>query len=158
MWDGESNKHSDCQRDILKPVSLTVEIHRNLSADWYHGMPTLSIDAKLNPLLVRVISKMYTYLLDIPRQPTCMKLSTLSAYIILHVQAGFIHVICLGISNKSVALRTAFALTGLMLSYLGTVTYNVQFYLALPFYTLPTSLMYCLPNVCTKRMCPTLEP
>jgi vacuolar protein sorting-associated protein 13A/C len=52
VWDGENNKHSDCQRDILKPVSLTVEIHRNLSADWYHGMPTLSIDAKLNPLLV----------------------------------------------------------------------------------------------------------
>ena len=37
----------------------------------------------------------------------------LSAYTILHVQAGFIHVICLGISNKSVAVypdRTAFAL------------------------------------------------
>ena len=82
VWDGESNKHSDCQRDILKPVSLTVEIHRNLSADWYHGMPTLSIDAKLNPLLVRVISKMYT---------------------------------------------------------------SVQLYLALPFYRLPTSLIYCLP-------------
>ena len=28
----------------------------------------------------------------------------LSAYTILHVQAGFIHVICLGISNKSVAV------------------------------------------------------
>ena len=28
----------------------------------------------------------------------------LSAYTVLHVQAGFIHVICLGISNKSVAV------------------------------------------------------
>ena len=27
-----------------------------------------------------------------------------SAYTILHVQAGFIHVVCLGISNKSVAV------------------------------------------------------
>ena len=27
-----------------------------------------------------------------------------SAYTILHVQGGFIHVVCLGISNKSVAV------------------------------------------------------
>ena len=33
-----------------------------------------------------------------------MKLGTGGAYTILHVQAGFIHVICLGISNKSVAV------------------------------------------------------
>ena len=47
------------------------------------------------------------YLLGIPRQPTCMKLGTggfLSAYTILHVQVGFIHVICLGMSNKYVGV------------------------------------------------------
>ena len=48
----------------------------------------------------------------------------LSAYTILHLQAGFIHGICLGISNKSVAVprqdSCCSTLTGLMLSCLGT--------------------------------------
>ena len=40
------------------------------------------------------------YLLDIPRQPTCMKLGTRELY--QPIQS--FHVICLGISNKSVAV------------------------------------------------------
>ena len=52
VWDREGNKPATCQRRLLEPVSLTVEISRNLSSHWYHGMPTLSVDAKLGPLLV----------------------------------------------------------------------------------------------------------
>ena len=64
-------------------------------------------------LLLTIVNQ----LLDIPRQPTCIYearyWTILSAYTILRVQAAFIHVICLGISNKYVAYpdRTAFALT-----------------------------------------------
>ena len=39
---------------------------------------------------------MCSYLLDIPKQPTCMKLRT--------GEVGFIHVGCLGISNKYIAV------------------------------------------------------
>ena len=46
----------------------------------------------------------------------------LSAYTILHMQAGFIHVIRLGISNKSVAVPRQDSIRGLMLSCLGTAT------------------------------------
>ena len=42
----------------------------------------------------------YSYLLDIPRQPTCMKLGTRELY--QPIQSC--HVVCPGISNKSVAV------------------------------------------------------
>ena len=42
----------------------------------------------------------YEYLLDIPRQPTCMKLDTR----VLYQPIQSCHVVCLGISNKSVAV------------------------------------------------------
>ena len=43
---------------------------------------------------------MYIHSLDIPRQPTCMKLGTRELY--QPIQSC--HVVCLGTSNKSVAL------------------------------------------------------
>ena len=57
VWDSEGNKPSPCQRGLLEPVTLSVEMHRNLCADWYHSMPTLSIDAKLEPLLVNTLTR-----------------------------------------------------------------------------------------------------
>ena len=65
---------------------------------------------------------MCTYLLDIPRQPTCMKLGIVELY--QPIQSC--HVICLGISNKYVTVsdRTALTLAGLMLSCLGTATHT----------------------------------
>jgi hypothetical protein len=56
VWDKGGNKPSACQRSLLEPVVLSVEVERNLSAQWFHGMPTLSIDAKLEPLLVNFSS------------------------------------------------------------------------------------------------------
>ena len=52
-------------------------------------------------------TQQHAYLLDIPWQPTCMKLGTGGLYQPIRsymLQAGFIHVVCLGISNKSVAV------------------------------------------------------
>ena len=44
--------------------------------------------------------ELYQSLLDIPRQPTCMKLGTTELY--QPIQSC--HVVCLGISNKPVAV------------------------------------------------------
>ena len=61
----------------------------------------------------------YVYLLDIPRQLTCMKLGTRELY--QPIQSC--HVVCLGISNKSVAVLTV-----------GTYThvYEVEHYIRVP--------------------------
>ena len=69
--------------------------------------------------IVHCTSKhIHVYLLDIPRQPTCMKLGTRELY--QPIQSC--HVVCLGISNKSVAVPRQDSICGLMLSCLGTAT------------------------------------
>ena len=60
-----------------------------------YWLPEMLWLARNNWFHTTILQNILKYLLDIPR---------LSAYTILHVQAGFIHVICLGISNKSVAV------------------------------------------------------
>lgn len=52
VWDSEGNKPTDCQRGLLEPVTLCLKMERNLSTHWYHGMPTVSVDAQLEPLQV----------------------------------------------------------------------------------------------------------
>ncbi|XP_051924393.1 vacuolar protein sorting-associated protein 13A isoform X1 [Hippocampus zosterae] len=42
VFRGESN--------LLQPISLEVEIQRNLSSNWYHSIPTIEITAHLMPL------------------------------------------------------------------------------------------------------------
>ncbi|KAM6931036.1 intermembrane lipid transfer protein VPS13A [Xenentodon cancila] len=40
--------HGETQ--LLKPVSLDLEIHRNLSSNWYHSIPDIQITAHLKPM------------------------------------------------------------------------------------------------------------
>lgn len=37
---------------LLKPVSLDLEIKRNLASNWYHDIPDIEITAHLKPLTV----------------------------------------------------------------------------------------------------------
>lgn len=52
VWDGSRNKPTECQRGLLEPVTLSVEMQRNLSTHWFHGIPSISVDARLEPLQV----------------------------------------------------------------------------------------------------------
>lgn len=40
------------EMQVLKPVSLDLEIQRNLSSNWYHSIPDIEITAHLKPLNV----------------------------------------------------------------------------------------------------------
>lgn len=40
------------ETQVLKPVSLDLEIQRNLSSNWYHSIPDIEITAHLKPLSV----------------------------------------------------------------------------------------------------------
>ncbi|MEQ2212395.1 hypothetical protein XENOCAPTIV_030171, partial [Xenoophorus captivus] len=42
------------ETQLLKPVSLDLEIQRNLSANWYHSIPDIEITAHLKPMNVGV--------------------------------------------------------------------------------------------------------
>lgn len=37
---------------LLQPVSLDLEIQRNLSSNWYHSIPDIQITAHLKPMSV----------------------------------------------------------------------------------------------------------
>ena len=63
------------------------------------GLP-MHPDLGLPGMYISLHSCMFVHLLDIPRQPTCMKLGTRELY--QPIQSC--HVVCLGISNKSVAV------------------------------------------------------
>lgn len=40
------------ETQLLKPVSLDLEIQRNLSSNWYHSIPDIEITAHLKPMSV----------------------------------------------------------------------------------------------------------
>ena len=40
------------ETQLLKPVSLDVEVQRNLSSNWYHSIPDIGITAHLKPMSV----------------------------------------------------------------------------------------------------------
>uniref|UniRef100_A0A7N8X286 Vacuolar protein sorting 13 homolog A n=1 Tax=Mastacembelus armatus TaxID=205130 RepID=A0A7N8X286_9TELE len=42
--------------ELLKPVSLDLEIQRNLSSNWYHSIPDIGITAHLKPMSVSITS------------------------------------------------------------------------------------------------------
>uniref|UniRef100_A0A3B3URY5 Vacuolar protein sorting 13 homolog A n=1 Tax=Poecilia latipinna TaxID=48699 RepID=A0A3B3URY5_9TELE len=44
------------ETQLLKPVSLDLEIQRNLSANWYHSIPDVEITAHLKPMSVITVS------------------------------------------------------------------------------------------------------
>ncbi|XP_015249617.1 PREDICTED: vacuolar protein sorting-associated protein 13A isoform X2 [Cyprinodon variegatus] len=44
------NMDFEGETQLLKPVSLNLEIQRNLSANWYHSIPDIEITAHLKPL------------------------------------------------------------------------------------------------------------
>uniref|UniRef100_A0A4W6GB83 Vacuolar protein sorting 13 homolog A n=1 Tax=Lates calcarifer TaxID=8187 RepID=A0A4W6GB83_LATCA len=43
---------SESKTQLLKPVSLDLEIQRNLSSNWYHSIPDIEITAHLKPMSV----------------------------------------------------------------------------------------------------------
>lgn len=40
------------ETQLLNPVSLDLEIQRNLSSNWYHSIPDIEITAHLKPMIV----------------------------------------------------------------------------------------------------------
>ena len=48
---------AECQ--LLKPVSLVVQLTRNLSSSWYHGHPDVEVHGKLHDFCVRVTYLLY---------------------------------------------------------------------------------------------------
>lgn len=40
------------ETQLLNPVSLDLEIQRNLSSNWYHSIPDIMITAHLKPMIV----------------------------------------------------------------------------------------------------------
>lgn len=40
------------ETQLLNPVSLDLEIQRNLSSNWYHSIPDIKITAHLKPMIV----------------------------------------------------------------------------------------------------------
>ncbi|KAM7416667.1 hypothetical protein PAMA_018632 [Pampus argenteus] len=44
------NEKFQGETQLLKPVSLDLEIQRNLSSNWYHGIPDIEITAHLKPM------------------------------------------------------------------------------------------------------------
>ena len=90
---------------------------------------------------------MYYTSLDIPRQPTCIKLGIRELY--QPIQSC--RVACLVICNKFVQYpdRTAFAIAGLMLSCLGTAAYKyiVKCVYCQYHYNVPTDYLCSLEHV-----------
>lgn len=46
------NDRFEGETQVLKPVSLDLEILRNLSSNWYHNIPDIEITAHLKPITV----------------------------------------------------------------------------------------------------------
>lgn len=48
--------HGETQ--LLMPVSLDLEVQRNLSSNWYHSIPDIKITAHLKPMIVSRMNRM----------------------------------------------------------------------------------------------------
>lgn len=83
VWDSEGNKPTDCRRGLLEPVTLCLKMERNLSTHWYHGMPTVSVDAQLEPLQVHTCKWVPIYALKMNSVHACMY--CMYMYVCVHV-------------------------------------------------------------------------
>uniref|UniRef100_A0A8C2WAP9 Vacuolar protein sorting 13 homolog A n=1 Tax=Cyclopterus lumpus TaxID=8103 RepID=A0A8C2WAP9_CYCLU len=52
MYRSETSPLKDGETQLLMPVSLDLEIQRNLSSNWYHSIPDIEITAHLKPMSV----------------------------------------------------------------------------------------------------------
>uniref|UniRef100_A0A8C2WCC4 Vacuolar protein sorting 13 homolog A n=1 Tax=Cyclopterus lumpus TaxID=8103 RepID=A0A8C2WCC4_CYCLU len=50
MYRSETNEGFQGETQLLMPVSLDLEIQRNLSSNWYHSIPDIEITAHLKPM------------------------------------------------------------------------------------------------------------